>query len=49
MLDHAISIKYRLGGYAAFLVLLTAYLVSLIVRWRNLKRDLQSLEDIKKK
>jgi hypothetical protein len=38
-----------LGGYAAFSVLMIAYLISLVVRWRNLKRNIKSLDDIEKK
>ncbi len=48
MLDHTISMEYMLGGYGAFTVLFVAYLVSLIVRWRNTKRSLHSLDDIRK-
>jgi len=48
-LDPTISIKYMLGGYVVFFVVLALYLVSLFVRWRNLKRNLKSLEELKKK
>ncbi len=47
MLDHAVSLEYMLFGYGAFLLLISAYLVSLVVRWKGLKKDLQSLEKIK--
>ena len=49
MLDHTISIQYMLGGYAAFSVLMIAYLISLVVRWRNLKKNMESLEEMQKK
>ena len=49
MLGYAISIKYMLAGYAVILIVLGLYLVSLFVRWRNLKRDLHSLEEVDKK
>ena len=49
MLGYAISIKYMLAGYAVILVVLTVYIVSLFIRWRNLKRDLRALEVINKK
>jgi CcmD family protein len=49
MLDTAISIKYMLAGYAVVLVLIPAYLVSLVLRRRALKRKLQDLEELAKK
>jgi hypothetical protein len=48
-LDPAISIKYLIAGYAIFFVVLALYLASLFVRWSNLKRNLKSLEEMKKK
>ena len=48
-LDPAISIKYLTAGYTIFFVVLVLYLGSLFARWRNLKRNLKSLEEIKKK
>jgi len=44
MLDPIISIKYMIMGYVVILGVLAAYLVSLVTRWRNLKRTLQLLE-----
>jgi hypothetical protein len=49
MIDPAISIKYLIAGYVAISAVLIVYLVSLVTRWRNLKRDLQTIDDIKKK
>lgn len=49
MLGYAISIKYMLAGYGVIFSVLAVYLISLAVRWRNLKRDLHSLEEIGKK
>ncbi|MGD0611998.1 MAG: hypothetical protein ABSB41_10825 [Anaerolineales bacterium] len=49
MLDPIISIKYMISGYVVILAVLAAYLVSLIMRWRNLKRTLRSLEEIQKR
>jgi CcmD family protein len=46
MLDTAISIKYMLAGYAVVLVLIQAYLASLVMRRRTLKRKLQDLEEL---
>ena len=48
MIEYATSIKYMLAGYAVILVVLAIYLVSLIVRWRNLKRNFQTLKEIQK-
>lgn len=48
MIPYATSIKYLIAGYAVMLTVLAIYLVSLFVRWRNLKRDLQTLEEIHK-
>jgi hypothetical protein len=33
------------AGYAVILVVLAAYIGSLFIRWVNLKRDLQALEE----
>jgi len=40
---------YMIGGYAVFFVVMTIYLVSLYLRNRNLRRDLEMLEDEQKK
>ena len=49
MLETAVSIKYMLAGYVVILSVLALYLFSLFIRWRNLKRDFQTLNDIQKK
>ncbi|MBE3039305.1 MAG: hypothetical protein IMZ62_10900 [Chloroflexi bacterium] len=49
MIEYATSIKYMLAGYAVILTVLALYIVSLFIRWRNLKRDLQTLKEIQKK
>jgi hypothetical protein len=38
-----------IAGYAASLSVLALYLISLIIRWRNMKRDLQTLKEFQKK
>ena len=48
MIEYATSIKYMLAGYAVILTVLALYIVSLFIRWRNLKRDLQTLKEIQK-
>jgi hypothetical protein len=40
---------YMIGGYAVFFIVSAVYLVSLIVRNRNLQRDLETLEEMDKK
>jgi hypothetical protein len=49
MIPYEVSIKYMIGGYAVILTVLAVYLVSLITRWKNLKRDLKTLQDTDKK
>jgi hypothetical protein len=48
MIPYAVSIKYMIAGYAAIFIVLAIYLSSLIIRWRRLKHDLQTLEDLEK-
>ena len=48
MIEYAISIKYMFAGYAVILTVLAIYILSLFIRWRNLKRDLQTLKEIQK-
>ena len=47
MIPYATSIKYMLAGYAVIFGILILYLISLFLRWRRLKRDLRTLEEIK--
>ena len=45
------TLNYMIAGYAVFFIVLIAYLVSLVVRWRNLRQDaalLEQLEDEQK-
>jgi hypothetical protein len=46
MLDTVISMKYMLAGYTIILSVLAIYLISLFVRWKNLHRDLKTLNEI---
>ena len=39
---------YMIAGYAVFFIVAAIYLVSLLVRWRNLHQDLRTLESIEK-
>ncbi len=38
---------YMIAGYVAFLLIAAVYLVSLLVRERNLRRDIETLESLK--
>jgi hypothetical protein len=49
MLNEVISKNYMIAGYIAILSVLAVYLVSLFIRWRNLKRDLETLKEFQKK
>ncbi len=49
MIPYDVSIKYMTAGYAVILLVLAIYLVSLVVRWQSLKRDLQTLEELQQK
>ena len=43
------TVNYMITGYIAFAVIMSTYLASLFIRWRNLKRELQVLDEIAKK
>lgn len=37
---------YMVAGYAVIFGVMLIYLVSLVIRWRNLKQDMQVLHDL---
>ncbi|HUI88398.1 MAG TPA: hypothetical protein VLX61_06700 [Anaerolineales bacterium] len=39
---------YMIAGYIVFFVVAAIYLLSLLVRWRNLHEDMTTLESIEK-
>lgn len=41
--------NYMIAGYAVIFGVMLLYLVSLFVRWRNLKQDVQLLEELEDK
>ncbi|HEY4693028.1 MAG TPA: hypothetical protein VIH16_06290 [Bellilinea sp.] len=43
------TVNYFVAGYAVIFGVLGFYLVSLIVRWRNLKQDESMLAELEKK
>lgn len=49
MIPYEISIKYMIAGYSVILIVLASYLASYVVRWKNLKRDIKTLQDIENK
>ncbi len=42
------TFNYLVGGYVVFSVVMLVYLVSLVSRWNNLRREQQVLEEIEK-
>lgn len=40
---------YMIAGYAFFFIVMSVYLISLILRWRNLKEELHILRSEKEK
>lgn len=49
MIPYEVSIKYLTAGYTLIFVTLAIYFVSLVMRWKNLKRDLETLQELDKK
>lgn len=43
------TVKYMIAGYVVIFGVMAIYLVSLFLRWRNLRRDLQTLEEMQEK
>ena len=41
--------NYMILGYVVFSVVMAVYLASLFIRFRNLKQDLEVLEELEKK
>ncbi len=40
------TLNYMIAGYAVFFTIMIIYLVSLVVRWRNLRQDQEMLEQV---
>ncbi len=49
MIPYETSITYLTAGYAVAFFILGLYIASLLIRWRNLKRDLETLEKLQSK
>jgi len=43
------TLNYMVSGYVIFAVIMLVYIVSLVSRWNNLRREKQMLEEIKTK
>jgi hypothetical protein len=46
MIPYDLSIKYMIAGYIAIFIIVAVYLVSLFIRWKRLKRDLQNFQTV---
>jgi hypothetical protein len=43
------TLNYMISGYVIFAIVMLVYIVSMVSRWNNLKREKQMLEEIKTK
>jgi hypothetical protein len=43
------TINYMIAGYSVIFGVMLVYLVSLVVRWRNLRQDEEMIEQLSKK
>jgi hypothetical protein len=43
------TVNYMVSGYVIFAVVMVAYVFSLYNRWKNLKNEQKSLDEIEKK
>ncbi|MCJ7584783.1 MAG: hypothetical protein MUO30_08440 [Anaerolineales bacterium] len=43
------TVKYMIAGYVVIFSVMAIYLLSLFLRWRNLQRDLRTLEEMQEK
>jgi hypothetical protein len=42
------TLNYMIAGYVVIFGVMAVYLVSLVVRWRNLRQDEESLQELDK-
>jgi hypothetical protein len=42
------TINYMFGGYILFAVVMTTYIISLVMRWNNLKQEEMTLNELEK-
>lgn len=43
------TMVYMIAGYAVIFIVLSIYLISMVVRWRNLRQEEEILREIDKK
>jgi len=43
------TLNYFIAGYVVIFGIMAAYVISLVVRWNNLKQDAAVLEELEKK
>ncbi len=43
------TMVYMIAGYAVIFTVLLVYLISLVIRWRNLRQEEEILREIEKK
>jgi hypothetical protein len=48
MINQVISLKYMLTGYGVLFFVLLVYIISLVIRWKKLRRELTYLNNLKK-
>ena len=42
------TMGYMIAGYAVIFTVLTVYLISMVIRWRNLRQDEETLRELEK-
>jgi hypothetical protein len=45
MIPYDVSLKYMIGGYSVIFIVLAVYLISLVLRFRRLRRDKKLLQE----
>lgn len=48
-MNETLSLQYMLAGYGVIFAVMGAYLASLFIRRRNLKQDLETLDEVERK
>ncbi len=47
-MDTPDTLNYLIIGYVVFTIVFFGYLASIVIRWRNLKQEKETLEELKK-
>ncbi len=42
------TVNYMIAGHVVFAIVMIAYAASLVLRWNNLKREQQALQELEK-